>query len=142
MFRPGTFLTRAAVYLAVFVYALVPGVALAQCSCPGCPCLVEQDVQDCCCSAEEGLHVCCEAGRESCEAELVRCRCEPTFNGREPAAQVQRAEQSEMQIDIASAAHPFALVAAVQSELKPTIADLDPAACAPPIHLLNCVWRN
>jgi len=150
MFRAATVLTRTAVYLAVLVYALLPGATLAECGCPDCACFSAEGSEGCCCSGGGETPTCCLAGEDGCKhcdthqpaVQTASCHCHQHFTGHEPVPQNKRSETTEQEGQSAPVAELAQVVGRPQSGSVSSIADRDPTAHAPPIHLMNCVWRN
>gem|GEM_PF-2073610 len=150
MFRAGTVLTRTVAFLAVGLYALLPGVTLAQCACLECVCVAADDQSGCCCSGAVQTPACCLPADDACShcgspvqaAHTADCQCEQLFDAHEPVPQTQRAETTEQHAQAAPAADVAAVVFEPQTAAAVDLAVWDPAAHAPPIHLMNCVWRN
>jgi hypothetical protein len=149
--------TRLTALVAALAYTLLPATLLAKCGCDDCVCSAETDAGNCCCTqakftTEVKAHSCCKPQIAACPtcgnaalatSAVSGCACQPEYSSPAPSQPVLRSSALEDQA--APTADHFAPVLPVQRPESDTfyrLADLDPTADTPPLHLLHCVWRN
>jgi hypothetical protein len=151
MFHRFTTLTRLTALVAVFAYTLLPATLLAKCGCGDCVCSVATDSGSCCCTGEVKAHSCCKpkvAGCPSCghqttaASAISSCACQPEYSSPAPSQPIPRSSALQDQAPTADYFVAALPVHRPQSDAFYPLADLDPTEGAPPLHLLNCVWRN